>query len=242
MEAVTGLCANTLEVTRGPWSFIVCDDDQTRAWDFWGKYAQGEWEPEVLDVIADILKPGDTYVDVGAWVGPTALWAAQYCDHVLALEPDPTAAAVLLANIGMNASNISLWPVALTDQIGTTILRAQGTWGDSTSTIVDPTLLPSHDLGQHLREVEVRATDVETLIDRVTGEYVGDGCQLVKVDIEGGEHLIVDRLGDFRCPVILSLHLPWVPDVDDLVQRVHALGHVAYLDENTEFPVVLITP
>ena len=38
--------------------------------------------------LASSCSPGATYIDFGAWIGPTALFAASYANRVFALEPD----------------------------------------------------------------------------------------------------------------------------------------------------------
>ena len=47
------------------------------------------WEPETLAMIRYCLrvKPNSVYVDFGAWVGPTAIFASSYARKVYALEP-----------------------------------------------------------------------------------------------------------------------------------------------------------
>ena len=36
----------------------------------------GTWEPELLDALERLISPGDAILDIGAWVGPTSLFAA----------------------------------------------------------------------------------------------------------------------------------------------------------------------
>src|SRR5262245_20242477 len=52
-------------------------------------YWKGVYEEEVLEVIKDVLKDGDTYVDIGTNIGEHALFAAHLLPHgkVLAFEP-----------------------------------------------------------------------------------------------------------------------------------------------------------
>lgn len=238
------MTAQTIDITRGAHSFAILDDPETRSWNFWEQqYASGVWEPETLSVIEDVLKDGGDYLDIGAWVGPTVLWAAQYADHVTALEPDPVAAGCLLANVGMNVNNVTIWPAAVTDGVEGSITMRSWRWGNSSSTIVPhdqifPWIVAQPHIHQ-LDEVDVPAVDLADVIG-----VAGDDLRLVKIDIEGGEEALVPRLDEFHCPIILSLHLPWVADPDGMVEEIHRRpGHVTYLDaSNHEFPVVLITP
>lgn len=241
------MTSKVLDITRRGREFLILDDCETRSWNYWEQqFASGVWEPETFSVLDDILQLGHTFVDLGAWVGPITLWAAEICDHVIAIEPDPSAAAILLGNIGMNTHNVLVWPTAVTsaDRLGddrVVTLRNRSAWGNSGSTIIDPELYLRHaegDTPPNVQEVDVAASTIEDVLNAA-----GPGLGLVKIDIEGGEELIADDLALIPCPFILSLHLPWLRDPDTFVQAVHALGHVTYLDASDHrFPVVLVTP
>jgi FkbM family methyltransferase len=61
----------------------------------------GDYEPQVQEVLAGSLKPGDCCFDVGAHIGFFSLLAARLVGEsgkVVAFEPDPINAAVLRAN------------------------------------------------------------------------------------------------------------------------------------------------
>lgn len=42
----------------------------------------------------------NTYIDIGAWIGPTVLYGACVSKHVYAIEPDPAAVSQLKKNSG----------------------------------------------------------------------------------------------------------------------------------------------
>ena len=69
---------------------------------------------------------------------------------------------------------------------------------------------------------------------------------LIKVDIEGGED---ELFGDpapwaaLGCPIILSLHLAWIPEWgDQLLARLRQHFTVESLFAHDMLPVVLLTP
>jgi len=122
---------------------------------FWTKVAAGAWERDTLRFFARALD-GDgsgghdaeaVCVDVGAWIGATALFAAPMCRTVYALEPDPAAYERLLANLRMNAAaNIVPCHAALTAadgcvqlsnhrHFGNSMTRAQAATGDGAGDI-----------------------------------------------------------------------------------------------------------
>lgn len=231
-----------IDVTRGLYTFAVMDDDQTRSWNFWEQqYASGVWEPQVLEAIHRHLADGGTYLDIGAWVGPTVLWGAQRADHVIAIEPDPYAVPVLLSNVAMNAENVSIWPAAVTNGIvGSIILRNRADWGNSGSTTIAPELYLRHSEGEApiIQEVTAPAVDIGDVLARA-----GQDLALVKIDIEGGEADLLGRLTEVRCPMIISMHWPWIADSDGAMADLRALGELTLLeDSDGRFPAYLVRP
>ena len=44
--------------------------------DFWRRVGSGLWEPQTFEVFERFLRPDRSYVDIGAWIGPTVLYGA----------------------------------------------------------------------------------------------------------------------------------------------------------------------
>jgi FkbM family methyltransferase len=119
-----------------------------------------------------IIKPGDLFVDVGSNIGSYALWAAEAGAEVIAIEPDPGAAARLRRNVALNRYPIKVVECALAAECG----RMTLTTGNDT---INHLLLDSGGPGT---QVEVRTLD-DIVGDRwVTG---------VKIDVEGAERLVL---------------------------------------------------
>lgn len=78
------------------------------------------WEPYETELTLKHLKPGDTYVDVGANIGYYSLIAAQRVGangKVIAYEPDADNFALLKHNVDLNnLSQVQIFPYALYDQ------------------------------------------------------------------------------------------------------------------------------
>jgi len=81
--------------------------------------AHGSWEPHIMALIRHHLKPGDTYVDIGANVGVMAFTAAAAVGpggRVIAFEPHPDNIRHFLAGIAVNGfENVTLHGFALSD-------------------------------------------------------------------------------------------------------------------------------
>src|SRR5208283_1742097 len=72
--------------------------------EFWDLLERGIWEPFAFGVFDRFLDPGHSFVDGGAWIGPTVLYGAHLARHCYALEPDPVAFSRLRENVFLNAS------------------------------------------------------------------------------------------------------------------------------------------
>jgi hypothetical protein len=83
----------------------------------------GAFEPRTTRLLLNHLKPGMTFVDVGAHIGHFALVAAsvlQEDGHVYAFEPDPVSFSFLQKNIAANGYDAVISPAqkAVADTVG----------------------------------------------------------------------------------------------------------------------------
>ncbi|WP_170572434.1 FkbM family methyltransferase [Ruegeria atlantica] len=158
---------------------------------FWRKASAGAWEPETFAVLDKYLSPDRDYLDIGAWIGPTVLYAARRARHVWCFEPDPTAFRHLAWNLDLNGiRNVSAFGVALSDQFGVARMASvRGEPGDSTSSLL-------HD-GAH-------GTDALTIAwNQFEAANDLSGVSLVKMDIEGAEYAVLPSLVPW-----LKMHRP----------------------------------
>lgn len=188
-----------ITVTRKGTNFRVVDSPLTADWNFWRQWwAEGNWEAPVLDAIDRLLPDGGRLIDIGAWVGPITLWAARRA-RVLAIEPDPAAFAMLKQNVQLNdlrgnVMTVEAAAVAASGVENINLYSVAPEWGHSKSSTTH----------EHGEKRIVEAFDVRA------GLHHAD---LVKIDIEGGEALLLPGLGPElrvrRIPMILSLHPDW---------------------------------
>lgn len=170
--------------------------------EFWRDASLGLWEPWTFDVIERYLSPSDSYIDVGAWIGPTLLYAACIAKYAYGLEPDPTAFGELTGNVALNpelSEKISIRWAAAGNQDGTIELgnRFNKRGGDSRSSpIVDNAVVT-----WEVPQVRMNSLFVENDIS---------DCKFIKIDIEGWESVVVPDMGDviakFRPVMLLALH------------------------------------
>jgi len=157
-----------------------------------------DYEPGVTSVIQRILKPGMTFVDIGANIGYFSVIASRLVGDqgsVIGVEPYPYNIKMLQKNIALNGcTNVEILPFALTDKKG--FLTYDDSAGNSGNVIA---------LGE-----EFSALLESTLVYCVKLDDAlepGTQVDLIKMDIEGAEHLALkgmQRLISEQAPTIIS--------------------------------------
>jgi len=177
----------------------------------------GLWENDTFNIIDNYSDQNGIYIDIGAWIGPTVLYAANKYNKIICLEPDPIAIQELELNLSVNNfNNITLVKKALSNSVGHTKLGGNGPLGNSESTmlVTNPNYSEECWGGRHTKEErQSNIVDVETItLDKLLEDEninVQD-IKLIKMDIEGGEFIVVPYLQDFLTkhkPVFyISLH------------------------------------
>lgn len=162
---------------------------------FWSRVSAGTWEPETLALMDRLLRPGARFVDIGAWIGPTSLYAAAKGASVDAYECDPVALGRLEYNISVNPA------------LGRRIKVHEFAIGDSEREVqVWSSLLGNSEtsvFSNHEREGVVTANSESVLVRmrdaiQVFQErgYAQQPSTLIKIDTEGAEFRIVPRLAE----------------------------------------------
>lgn len=146
--------------------------------EFWDLWAWDRWEVATHALIREVVKPGDLFLDVGAWIGPVTIWALQQGAYVIAIEPDPVAREELSEVLGVYPPLFEIWPGALTVDGGPVVLapnpKPEGAFGDSMSRIAHP------DQGG----VVVESWALNAILD-------GRVPNFMKMDVEGYEIVLV---------------------------------------------------
>jgi FkbM family methyltransferase len=176
------------------------DDGETR---FWEKFQAGTWEPDTLATIARHTGANVHFFDIGTWIGPTALFAAANGSTVTAVEADPFALASLRRNIGLNpelAGSIEVVDRALSPVPGRIRFGSRRKGGDSMSSLV-------HDNMQ-------TAWEVDTITPaKLAGHCPQGKTAFLKIDIEGGEYVILDKADALLSLPLSGVHLSLHPQM-----------------------------
>jgi FkbM family methyltransferase len=184
------------EVTRGGAHWIVSEPSKSE-YSFWTEFENGTWEQETLDIVDRFVTPNSTFLDIGAWTGPLSMWAARLGAQAIAIEPDPVAVDYLNLHVAMNGADITIIDGAISDHTGTTHIQPhEFGWGS--------TMTQLSDTGR-----EVQCWTLPDLFDW----YDIENVSLAKMDIEGGESIVLEHAAPFLAglgiPLFVSMHEPW---------------------------------
>jgi FkbM family methyltransferase len=141
-------------------------------------YLHGEYELATQKLMADVLKPGMTFVDLGAHIGLFTLLAARLVGptgRVFAFEPTPRTRALLQRNIAINGMErcVTVAPLATSDK------KAKVRFVENP--ISDASSVAQPDETEHIIEVDA------TSLDDYFGALGFPPVHFIKMDVEGQE-------------------------------------------------------
>ena len=198
-----GICGDEepVKIEKEDASFLVHPfPKQYHGSPYWKAVSEGKWEPDTFRIIQKYCSPNRCCIDLGAWIGPTTLYAANFARYVFAAEPDPIAAEQLKANLELNphlSEKTTLFEGCIGSHSGQVAIGNVTGFGDSETSILfsDPSY----------REV----VPAMTFNDFITTFDIED-CGFIKMDIEGAESLVlpdmVEYLRQIGPTLFISLH------------------------------------
>lgn len=182
-------------------SIIQIGDTESKNW--WFNHYK-DWEMETFYIFDQYLDSSKNFLDIGAWIGSTCLYAGKKSNKVVAVEADPKAIQDLKINIQENdLSNITICEKAIVGkESGGLYFGPKGEnedWNLSTSMLK----LKSN----NKNDIKIKGIT----LPEIKQEYKIDNLSLVKVDIEGGEENIIPELFTLfpDIPIYLSFHVSW---------------------------------
>ena len=106
---------------------------------FWDAFQCGLWERATINIINRHCSPDRSFIDIGAWIGPTTLFGACIAQHVFSVEPDPVALQTLKTNIKLNhdlEERITIFEGALGDKSGELKIGNPQEFGNSKTSVL----------------------------------------------------------------------------------------------------------
>ncbi len=182
--------------------------------------------------VRSVLRPGMTFVDVGANIGLYSILAAKLVGAtgtVLAIEPSPRERSALLGHLSRNGlSNVRVRSEAVSDEAGTTRLHLTDQYWGGQNTMGSPV----HRGVEIVNSVEV---DTATL-DRLVLEEALGRIDCIKIDVEGAEAKVLRGSSDVLCTlrpvVLLELLEPALrqqgSSADEVLELLRGFGYEIY--------------
>lgn len=171
--------------------------------DYWTLVNSGKWEPETFDVFDRFIDDQTTFLDIGAWIGSTALYGAQRAKETHAFEPDPIAFETLQSNTVANATSswaksLKLHNAAMGSEEGFLQIGNPNEAGNSMSSALFTD-------GAH--SWKVKCLDISKFIQ---DNRLSDKRLFLKIDIEGGEYALLPEIKELLkatdSRLMLSIH------------------------------------
>lgn len=157
----------------------------------------GEWCEFELDLLGTLIKPGDTVIDVGAYIGTHTVAFSKMVGpsgHVMAFEPQPRIFKMLEANLEANqASNVMMCRQAAGERVRSNILIAD---------------LPPDNVGFNFGAVPLSGPAAHGITTQiVTVDSLNLSPSVIKIDVEGMEPEVIAGAHETikRCQPILYL-------------------------------------
>ena len=197
---------------------------------FWQIMNEGGYEPGFFKMLDKYLTPESVYCDLGAWIGPTAIYASKLCKKVIAFEPDPKAWRYLHKNIHRNKlKNITTHQMAIGKYDGRVKMASHGKrLGDSMTSMIN--------VSRYKKYFKAKVLTWNSYLSKFNPGKI----DFIKMDIEGGEVIIVPTMRDYlkqHKPILhLSVH-PTYLDKETRIERIKKLFkslnfYSEVLDEN----------
>lgn len=234
-----------MKIFKNKCSFLI-SKDEPYSMHWFSNNRLDQWEQETFHIFEYYKNNKGIYIDVGAWIGPTVLYCANIYEKVIAIEPDPVALSRLKKNIrANNFDNIVLIEKGLSSENGITQFGGNGSLGNSESTMLIAnkeeylSYEGRHKNFSHNEIVEIETITIEELIEQQNIDK--QNISLIKMDIEGGEKIVVPSLVDFLNtykPVFyISLHRCFLreSDINDIIDILFKIYDKCYhFSENGE--------
>lgn len=154
------------------------------------------WHPPIVRVLAQMMKPGKVFVDVGAHIGLFSIIAAKAAagaGRVISFEPDPVNRAVLAMNARANGVDLDIRDCAIAAEAGEATLFTSTENRAIHSIVPEPRLEPSGSVRTSTLECELAG------LDRL---------DIIKLDVQGAEPDIIAGIADSlfrfdRAPIVI---------------------------------------
>jgi FkbM family methyltransferase len=155
------------------------------------------FDPLERDLLQERLRPGSTFVDVGANEGAYTFWCRSLLGKrcsLIAVEPDPELRTRLNFNLAENgAEDVSVLPYAISDQSGRGRLSiCEANRGENRLLTQEPERRPGESIDPRKpAEAQARVSVQVRTLEEALGEVGCEKVHAMKVDVEGHEETVL---------------------------------------------------
>lgn len=170
---------------------------------FWNDVNKGSWEPHTFRILDKFLDNNHSYIDIGSWIGPTVLYGSQIAKHTYAIEPDLIAYKILQTNINLNPNiknKITLFNGCIANKNGNIRIGNRNEIGDSMSSIIFKDSKLSWNINSLTLERFIKTNKIKD-------------CNFIKMDIEGGELIVLPSIHSYLQKIHPTLYLSLHPNI-----------------------------
>jgi len=202
-----------LKIYKNNELFLIENNESNPNLSFW-KNIYNQWENERFEIFDKYLSKDKVFIDIGGWIGTTAMYGARNSKHVYSIDADKYSVNDMMINLTNNCkNNFTLINKAIFNvdnikiKFGKNIFLENSKMNDSTSQIYsDDTITNEYYLAETIT--------IENIIEKYQINVYE--ISLIKVDIEGGEENILNELFDihvkYSVPLYISFHYSWWKD------------------------------
>ena len=180
----------------------------------WNRVENDNWEKETFKIFDRFLDDKHSYIDIGAWIGPTVLYGCQIASHCYAVEADPAAYSTLESNLNLNPNfknKVTVYEGAMSDNNGKTSFGTSSTLGDAMSSMFKTNTTTT---------LVVDCIAFDSFIEKFNVK----NCNFIKMDIEGGELFVLPTMKNYvemnKPTIHLSLHPFIFPNRSDDIKKI----------------------
>lgn len=212
------------------------------------------WEEDTFDTFEMVADKDGVAIDIGGWIGTTAIWLAKNFHHVIVVEADKDSIVFLNKNLdASDCKNVTLCDQALTNANGYVFFGPRSAFSDSLNFSTS-----------HVKEEPSSVNDFKAAsinLDTFVSQYISKNDALkdhpvtfIKCDIEGGEEAILKDVLVYadahNCRVWMSFHYDWwkekkITDFESELAHFYAIcpkGDVCEYVQKNPFASVLLIP
>jgi FkbM family methyltransferase len=171
----------------------------------------GIWEPAETNYLIAHLRPGDSFVDIGANIGYHSVVAAHLVGEtgrVVAFEPDADNFKLLAANVMLNRLSVAMNNAAVSDRDGEAMLYRS-----------------ADNMGDHRVWTSGNSKGTPIRLTRLAPEMI-DARTMMKIDVQGWEaKVIIGNLGTIaRARAVMFEFFPrWIAQNGDVPAEIIAV-------------------